>query len=208
MGRLLRARPLLRDDNKRQAVVALSSAELVYRDFELDLDGQLNEYQDRKAMGGTVLALSIRGGPRTASAISCMYIVWFKARANYSQWVAGTRQHTRDISLQALTSPLPQYVFWICWMPEIVCQHWSSDWRSQNGVGSSELSTDRHGRGAYFSGRHRDSYYFDRIQDSLVHCQFASSACKRNHGQQSSRCPLGHAQLHTPKPHALHSAHL
>ena len=96
VGRLLRARPLLRDDNKRQAVVALSSAELVYRDFELDLDGQLNEYQDRKAMGGTVLALSIRGGPRTASAISCMYIVWFKARANYSQWVAGTRQHTRD----------------------------------------------------------------------------------------------------------------
>lgn len=27
--------------------------------FELDLDGQLNEYQDRKAMGSTVLALSI-----------------------------------------------------------------------------------------------------------------------------------------------------
>lgn len=43
--------------NKRQVVVALSSAELVY--FELDLEGQLNEYQDRKAMGSTVLALSI-----------------------------------------------------------------------------------------------------------------------------------------------------
>ncbi|KAI0066041.1 hypothetical protein BV25DRAFT_1849538 [Artomyces pyxidatus] len=43
--------------NKRQVVVALSSAELVY--FELDLDGQLNEFQDRKAMGSTVLALSI-----------------------------------------------------------------------------------------------------------------------------------------------------
>lgn len=43
--------------NKRQVVVALSSAELVY--FELDLDGQLNEYQDRKAMGSTVLALSV-----------------------------------------------------------------------------------------------------------------------------------------------------
>jgi splicing factor 3B subunit 3 len=43
--------------NKRQVVVALSSAELVY--FELDLDGQLNEYEDRKAMGSTVLALSI-----------------------------------------------------------------------------------------------------------------------------------------------------
>lgn len=43
--------------NKRQVVVALSSAELVY--FELDLEGQLNEYQDRKALGSTVLALSI-----------------------------------------------------------------------------------------------------------------------------------------------------
>ena len=43
--------------NKRQVVVALSSAELVY--FELDPEGQLNEYQDRKAMGSTVLALSI-----------------------------------------------------------------------------------------------------------------------------------------------------
>ncbi|KAE9394820.1 hypothetical protein BT96DRAFT_998143 [Gymnopus androsaceus JB14] len=38
-------------------VVAVSSAELVY--FELDLEGQLNEYQDQKAMGSTVLALSI-----------------------------------------------------------------------------------------------------------------------------------------------------
>ncbi|KAK7053156.1 pre-mRNA-splicing factor rse1 [Paramarasmius palmivorus] len=47
--------------NKRQVVVALSSAELVY--FELDLDGQLNEYQDRKAMGSTVLAISIGDVP-------------------------------------------------------------------------------------------------------------------------------------------------
>lgn len=47
--------------NARQVVVALSSAELVY--FELDLDGQLNEYQDRKAMGSTVLALSIAEVP-------------------------------------------------------------------------------------------------------------------------------------------------
>lgn len=43
--------------NKRQVVVALSSAELVY--FEMDYEGQLNEYQDRKAMGSTVLALSV-----------------------------------------------------------------------------------------------------------------------------------------------------
>jgi len=37
--------------------VALSSAEWVY--FELDLDGQFNEYQDQKAMGSTVLALIV-----------------------------------------------------------------------------------------------------------------------------------------------------
>lgn len=43
--------------NKRQVVVALSSGELVY--FELDLEGQLNEYQGREAMGSTILALSI-----------------------------------------------------------------------------------------------------------------------------------------------------
>ncbi len=43
--------------NKRQVVVALNSAELVY--FELDLEGQLNKYQDLKALGSTVLALSV-----------------------------------------------------------------------------------------------------------------------------------------------------
>lgn len=43
--------------NKRQVVVALSSGELIY--FELDLEGQLNEYQDRRAMGSSILALSI-----------------------------------------------------------------------------------------------------------------------------------------------------
>ena len=37
-------------------MVALNSA-----DFELDLDGQLNEYQDRKALGRPVLALSMQG---------------------------------------------------------------------------------------------------------------------------------------------------
>ena len=65
--------------NKRQVVVALSSAELVY--FELDLDGQLNEYQDRKAMGSTVLALSIgevpAGRQRTPYLVS-LNILYFK----------------------------------------------------------------------------------------------------------------------------------
>jgi hypothetical protein len=81
--------------NKRQVVVALSSAELVY--FELDLDGQLNEYQDRKAMGSTVLALSIgevpEGRQRTPYLVSTLS--GSNARANvtpYRRWVAKTRQ--------------------------------------------------------------------------------------------------------------------
>ncbi len=47
--------------NERQVVVALSSNELVY--FELDMDGQLNEYQERKAMGATVLTMSLADCP-------------------------------------------------------------------------------------------------------------------------------------------------
>ena len=62
--------------NKHQVVVALSSAELVY--FELDLDGQLNEYQDWKVMGSTVLALSIaevpKGRQRTPYLVSSLYV--------------------------------------------------------------------------------------------------------------------------------------
>jgi len=44
--------------NKRQVVVALSSA-----DFELDLDGQLNEYQDRKALGKASACAEYAGLP-------------------------------------------------------------------------------------------------------------------------------------------------
>ncbi|GAO45938.1 hypothetical protein SAICODRAFT_6225 [Saitoella complicata NRRL Y-17804] len=43
--------------NTRQIVVALSSGELVY--FELDTEGALNEYQERKEMSGTVTALAV-----------------------------------------------------------------------------------------------------------------------------------------------------
>ncbi|THU96687.1 hypothetical protein K435DRAFT_891688 [Dendrothele bispora CBS 962.96] len=72
-------------------VVALSSAELVY--FESDLEGQLNEYQDRKAMGSTVLALSIgevpEGRQRT-SAVGCE---------------DQTVLTLETLSLQALTAP-------------------------------------------------------------------------------------------------------
>ncbi|KAG6375479.1 CPSF A subunit region-domain-containing protein [Boletus reticuloceps] len=87
--------------NKRQVVVALNSAELVY--FELDLDGQLNEYQDRKAMGSTVLALSIaevsEGRQRTPFlAVGC--------EDQTVRIISLDPESTLEtISLQALTAP-------------------------------------------------------------------------------------------------------
>ncbi|KAJ6511945.1 CPSF A subunit region-domain-containing protein [Mycena vitilis] len=87
--------------NKRQIVVALSSAEIVY--FELDLDGQLNEYQDRKAMGSSILALGIGEVA--------------EGRQRYEYLSVGCEDQTvrifsldpertlESISLQALTSP-------------------------------------------------------------------------------------------------------
>ncbi|KAK9449540.1 CPSF A subunit region-domain-containing protein [Limtongia smithiae] len=47
--------------NSRQVVIALSTSEIVY--FELDEDGQLNEYQDRQAMGAPVTAMSVGDVP-------------------------------------------------------------------------------------------------------------------------------------------------
>jgi splicing factor 3B subunit 3 len=104
--------------NKRQVVVALSSAELVY--FELDLDGQLNEYQDRKAMGSTITALSIsevpEGRQRTPYLVSNIMWNFFPCSLTYCQAVGCEDQTVRivsldpestleTISLQALTSP-------------------------------------------------------------------------------------------------------
>ena len=104
--------------NKRQVVVALSSAELVY--FELDLDGQLNEYQDRKAMGSTVLALSIaevpEGRQRTPFLVCDYLLLCMNLLMNDMQAVGCEDQTVRiisldpestleTISLQALTAP-------------------------------------------------------------------------------------------------------
>ena len=87
--------------NRRQVVVALSSAELVY--FELDLEGQLNEYQERKAMGSTVLAMSVgevpEGRQRTPFlAVGC--------EDQTVRIISLDPESTLEtISLQALTSP-------------------------------------------------------------------------------------------------------
>mgnify|MGYP001586335094 FL=1 len=42
-------------------LAALSTQEIVY--FELDLDGQLNEFQERKEMGVDILTMSIAEVP-------------------------------------------------------------------------------------------------------------------------------------------------
>jgi len=105
--------------NKRQVVVALSSAELVY--FELDLDGQLNEYQDRKAMGSTVLALSVgevpEGRQRTPYLVSLSYYPLTPHVQYLLCQAVGCEDQTvriisldpestlETISLQALTAP-------------------------------------------------------------------------------------------------------
>lgn len=47
--------------NQRQVVVALNTGEIVY--FELDLEGQLNEFQERKDMGEAILTMSIAEVP-------------------------------------------------------------------------------------------------------------------------------------------------
>ncbi|WFD31284.1 pre-mRNA-splicing factor rse1 [Malassezia sp. CBS 17886] len=47
--------------NERQVAIALSSNEIVY--FELDMDGQLNEYQERRDIGAAVVAMSMATCP-------------------------------------------------------------------------------------------------------------------------------------------------
>lgn len=47
--------------NERQVVIALDTHEIVY--FELDMDGQLNEYQERRNIGAQVVALSVAACP-------------------------------------------------------------------------------------------------------------------------------------------------
>ncbi|PKI83751.1 pre-mRNA-splicing factor rse1 [Malassezia vespertilionis] len=48
--------------NDRQVVIALNTNEIVY--FELDMEGQLNEYQERRDIGAEVLGMSVAGVPQ------------------------------------------------------------------------------------------------------------------------------------------------
>ena len=96
--------------------MALNSAELVY--FELDLEGQLNEYQDRKAMGSTVLALSIgevpEGRQRTPYLVNKLVLLLFAEnlilsggwlrRPNCADHLARSRYYARDNKLTGKTA--------------------------------------------------------------------------------------------------------
>ncbi|RDB18465.1 Pre-mRNA-splicing factor RSE1 [Hypsizygus marmoreus] len=87
--------------NKRQVVVALSSAELVY--FELDLEGHLNEYQERKAMGSTVLAMSIGEVPEGRQRTPYLAVGCEDQTVRILSLDPETTLET--LSLQALTAP-------------------------------------------------------------------------------------------------------
>jgi splicing factor 3B subunit 3 len=59
--------------NRRQVVIALSTAEIVY--FELDPEGSLAEFQEKKSLPGNATAISIaevqEGRRRTPYLVSC-----------------------------------------------------------------------------------------------------------------------------------------
>lgn len=197
--------------NKRQVVVALSSAELVY--FELDLDGQLNEYQDRKAMGSTVLALSVaevpEGRQRTPYLVSRSFVL-IRPLAHIKigrrmrgpdcpNCVARPGEHTGDYqSPGSYRSPF-RYLHSRharCQYQQIPAdnlrQHWSPKRRSTAySAGPCQRSTHRH---SYSVPGHS--------ADPLASCQHPTESC-----YPRSVVPAM-AQLHLPELHALHSTDL
>ncbi|EIW73243.1 hypothetical protein TREMEDRAFT_37240 [Tremella mesenterica DSM 1558] len=87
--------------NKRQVVIALSTAELVY--FELDPEGSLSEYQDKKSLPGNATCVSIaevpEGRRRTPFlAVGCdnqtVHVISLEPESTLT-----------TLSLQALTAP-------------------------------------------------------------------------------------------------------
>ncbi|KAJ7640485.1 CPSF A subunit region-domain-containing protein [Mycena polygramma] len=112
--------------NQRQVVVVLDFAEIVY--FELNLDGQLNEYEERKAMGSAILALGIsavaEGRQRTPYlAVGC--------EDQTLRIFSLDPEHTLDgLSIQALTAPASS----ICVVETVAPSNCSIHIGLQNGV--------------------------------------------------------------------------
>ncbi|BGP30004.1 pre-mRNA-splicing factor rse1 [Rhodotorula toruloides] len=87
--------------NSRQVVIGLTTGELVY--FELDMDGQLNEFQERKPMGAEILALSIAEVPEGRQRTPYLAVGCADSTVRI---ISLDPENTLDsLSLQALTAP-------------------------------------------------------------------------------------------------------
>ena len=87
--------------NKRQVVAALSTGEIVY--FELDMDGQLNEYQERKEMGVEILTMSIAEVPEGRQRTPYLAVGCADSTVRIISLDPDNTLET--LSLQALTAP-------------------------------------------------------------------------------------------------------
>ncbi|GAA6004559.1 hypothetical protein JCM10207_000934 [Rhodosporidiobolus poonsookiae] len=87
--------------NARQVVIGLSTGEIVY--FELDMDGQLNEFQERRPMGAEILAMSIAEVPEGRQRTPYLAVGCADSTVRI---ISLDPENTLDsLSLQALTAP-------------------------------------------------------------------------------------------------------
>ncbi|KAJ5220467.1 pre-mRNA-splicing factor rse1 [Penicillium chermesinum] len=86
--------------NSQQVVVALSSGEIVY--FELDADGSLAEYDERKQMSGTVTCLSLGQVPEGRQRSSFLAVGCDDSTVRILSLDPGTTLESK--SIQALTA--------------------------------------------------------------------------------------------------------
>ncbi|GAA6042770.1 hypothetical protein JCM8097_007468 [Rhodosporidiobolus ruineniae] len=87
--------------NARQVVIGLSTGEIVY--FELDMDGQLNEFQERRPMGAEILAMSIAEVPEGRQRYPYLAVGCADSTVRI---ISLDPENTLDsLSLQALTAP-------------------------------------------------------------------------------------------------------
>ncbi|KAJ5733568.1 Pre-mRNA-splicing factor rse1 [Penicillium malachiteum] len=86
--------------NERQVAVALSSGEIVY--FEMDADGSLAEYDDRRQMSGTVTCLSLGEVPEGRVRSSFLAVGCDDSTVRILS--LDTKNMLENMSVQALTS--------------------------------------------------------------------------------------------------------
>ncbi|KAK4686117.1 splicing factor 3B subunit 3, partial [Tremellales sp. Uapishka_1] len=87
--------------NKRQVVIALNSAELIY--FELDAEGSLSEYQDKKSLPGNATCLSIAEVPEGRKRTPYLAVGCDNQTVHVISLEPDSTLDT--LSLQALTAP-------------------------------------------------------------------------------------------------------